>query len=927
MGTVSGRSKILMTLLWAPLAAAAGGHLGCASPVGYWPMDAEADDQAVDVTNRGQHLALTDVARVEGAVGAGLQFNGKTSHARTALTEALRPVDAITVEVWVRLDAVPKTYRAIGLVAASDSYQLHISPTSGPTPTFRVFTDRWHAARADDWTLAVGQWYHLAGTYDGRFVRLYVNGRLMQARPARGAIRQADGSLVLARQADHLHGCLDEVAIHARALPAAEIAGRFAAIRGRLNSGAKLGTVVEPHHALFGATRDRPAPPATLGHLPRADVTFAVIADTHVGLTGQEAPDCHNWRVREAVRQINALNVDFVVHCGDVVSAFPYSPAYEPQCRHARAVLGGLHRPVYFTPGNHDVGYQRNLRVWEKSFFDRHAGLDLEAMLFKPSFRAMYRKYFGEDYYSFQAGGCTFLVLNGQILNSGGPLEDAQMNWLEAELDKSRAAKAHATFLFTHQPLFWSSPHEPGPKNHEPVLEPARSKVLALLRKYAVTAVYSGHTHFGFANDYHGTRMRTVGSTTYNRSHAGIDPGMPPGPAAYDPYPLGFLIVRVRGGEVHESWVPLYWRVGDPPAALASRYGPRLVGRPAGEMADSVLGIAAPPPTGRPEVVNDRWWRLGEEIGSKWLQVRLDARGGEERALTLGRPRGVHLALPLPASPDAMRQAWLRLKPHAQAVAAVIVPNGKPAKPAKPLGAWTTHGDVDDWIARCRAARKLVGDKTKLVLARLPLQGDGAVDRIRRTALAAKGAADVLAVWITPHDQPENLAEALVRAAKAVRANGMSLWVDAAGWPQTPPPLRTTYFLRLLALCHVLNVRVFWWPGPADPGGLLDSRWDPTPLYYAAQSWQTMTAGPAVAGSVHPVRQGTILRWQDAAGGDHMAWWGRSDQTPANPPWMNLTLPPGAIVADPLHGRLMRLPPGKVPVLSWPLIASQPHSR
>lgn len=896
------------------------------APVAYWPMDEGAGDTARDASGKGHDLSLTSPAWVDGAVGKALSFDGKTAAASTPSTPDLRPTKAVSVEAWVRLDALPARAEGIGIVNAGNSYLLRIS---GTTPSFHIFTTQWGPVMAKG-SLRTGQWYHLVGTYDGHEMRIYVNGEPSGARTRAGDINVSTDRIVLGRQVNPFIGCMDEVRIYPVALSPEEVAAAFLQSRSRLAAGVTPGTLAEPFEDLFGPTRHHPAPQPTLDHLPPADLTFCVITDTHIGTSEEEHRYCHNWRVEEAIRQINCLKPDFVVHCGDIITSFPFHEQYEDQCRNAVEVLKAFTIPVYLAPGNHDIGNQRNMRAWDALRLAR-GDITLEDMLVSRPRLDVYRRYFGKDFYSFEQDGCRFIVLNDQLCNSGFEAEQEQEAWLAAELEKGRAATA--TFVFAHNPLFWNRPDEPGPGNYEPVLEPARGRLLALLRRYPDTVFYSGHTHFDITNDHAGLHLRTINSTTFNRNYKGAEQGIPGDAEIYNPYKVGFLVVRVRGGEAHESWVPLYWQVGAPPPKLAEMAAGRLVGRPSTEAAHGVLGIATMPPpsftygTDGRETVNDHRWRLVEALGSEWLQLaRLPANEEEwtaiDRGLTLGRPRAVKLAVPLPAAEAPMAEAWSRLKKHAAAIDAVVVANGAAADPDAPLSSWRPEGTPADWATACDRARALVGPSPRIVVSRLPLLGPGAAEAIGAAAATLTDKAQALAVWVSVREAPEeSVLRALLQARDAARDHGLDLWLDTVSFQTVAEPLRSAYFLRLLALCQWQHVPVFWWIG-SGAGGLLDTRWDPTPLHYAAQSWQALVDPPVQALEAKANALRVEIRWRDARGRRYLLWWRPAADISVGPADAAIEVPAGALVADPLHGRLLTRPAsGKLPICSWPLVA------
>jgi hypothetical protein len=598
----------------------------------------------------------------------------------------------------------------------------------------------------------------------------------------------------------------------------------------------------------------------------------------------------------------------------------------------ALEILGKLKGRLYQVAGTHDVGWP-----YAGHYTKPHA--HGTANLLTPESIRRYSKYFGADHYSFETKTCRFIVINDQLCNSGYPEDLAQMKWLEETL--ATPTKAKRTFLLMHDPLFIRAPDE---------ISLAKEPLNTIARHAnKLDVVYTGHIHRDYANWYKDTYAHGLNSTTWNfpwLTYAGTQRPISSLAQMYDPYKVGYLVVRIRDGIFHESWVPLYWQLPDPPGELAKVLGARIISRPATEVEDSVLGIAAIPPTPhrrreertfsegiatRDNIVCDQWWRLAENIGSKWLQVcqgptQSDYWSDLERALTLGRPRGVKIAVPVHAERTAMEEEWRRMEPYAKAISAVMVYNGMshltpPTVTNSRLTGWSVKGNANDWAEACERARKLVPNPIKIVLSRLPLLGVGAMDRINETAAALKGKADVLAVWMATQDAPGKLSNQIAAAAEIARSQGLELWLDVAAWESVEEPLRSAYFLRLLAICQANKIKVFWWNGPHDDAGLLDGFWNPTPLYFAAQAWQTITNPPA---EVVKLAMGEItqMKWQDKLGQEYLVWWKESDNHAVGSAGRALSLPTQALLADPAYGRLLQLGPSDpVPLCNRPLIA------
>ena len=74
--------------------------------------------------------------------------------------------------------------------------------------------------------LALNTWTHLAATYSGSVLNLYVNGTQVASQPATGQIVSSTGALKFGGNAiwsEWFNGLIDEVRVYNRALSAAEI--------------------------------------------------------------------------------------------------------------------------------------------------------------------------------------------------------------------------------------------------------------------------------------------------------------------------------------------------------------------------------------------------------------------------------------------------------------------------------------------------------------------------------------------------------------------------------------------------------------------------------------------------------------------------------------------------------------------------------
>lgn len=214
---------------------------------------------------------------------------------------------------------------------------------------------------------------------------------------------------------------------------------------------------------------------------------FAIISDTHIRPpeTDQSSPwvvnSYANDRARHAVSMVRAFAPEFVIHLGDMVHPLPSLPSYDGAVDEAKRIFAPLECPLYLIPGNHDIG--------DKPLPGLPAAPVDEAAV------RMFRQNFGADWRSFDYGGCRFILLNAEIINSGLPVESEQKAWLEQTLAEPFEGR---TIVCIHYSPCILSPDEPS--NYDNLDEPGRSWLLQLLEKAGVDALFAGHVHNFFYN-------------------------------------------------------------------------------------------------------------------------------------------------------------------------------------------------------------------------------------------------------------------------------------------------------------------------------------------------------------------------------------------------------------------------------------------
>ncbi|MFO1487815.1 MAG: LamG-like jellyroll fold domain-containing protein [Verrucomicrobiota bacterium] len=232
------------------------GNAGCtplpAGAVGWW----RAEGSPLDEVSANSATLQNGAQITTGQVGQAFSFNGNGSYAKVPQTPALNVGGQVTVEFWMKADPANAMNTYQGLVT-SDFYGIEIANgyvLGSLGVNFFISTDGGASASPSSYpdtatvngggaVVSAGAWHHVAGTYDGTKLQLYIDGQPWGSPNYHSgaispmlansfvSIGSEDGRTVCSPciQNRYFNGLIDEPTIYNRALTASEIAAIYTA--------------------------------------------------------------------------------------------------------------------------------------------------------------------------------------------------------------------------------------------------------------------------------------------------------------------------------------------------------------------------------------------------------------------------------------------------------------------------------------------------------------------------------------------------------------------------------------------------------------------------------------------------------------------------------------------------------------------------
>ncbi|HET6379494.1 MAG TPA: LamG-like jellyroll fold domain-containing protein [candidate division Zixibacteria bacterium] len=206
---------------------------GAGSPGGLvaaYAFEEGSGTTVLDVSGNGSHGSISGATRTtNGRFGRALAFDGINDWLTVPDAPGLDLSNGMTLAAWVNATTRPTGWRTVVAKEGSGTvvaFFLHASSSPNKQPAAGLTIGGVEQQLRGGTRLPANTWTHLAMTYDGATLRLYVNGTQVASRPLTGAAVATNGPLRIGGNSiwgEFFRGLIDEVRVYNRALGQSEI--------------------------------------------------------------------------------------------------------------------------------------------------------------------------------------------------------------------------------------------------------------------------------------------------------------------------------------------------------------------------------------------------------------------------------------------------------------------------------------------------------------------------------------------------------------------------------------------------------------------------------------------------------------------------------------------------------------------------------
>jgi hypothetical protein len=294
--------------------------------IGWWKLDETSGTIAADSSGYGNDGTVVGGGPwVSGYIDGALDFDGDDDYVDCGYDPIFDTAGEMTIAAWVNIRSVPTAWAC---VIAKGEYSWRLS-NENTEPRYHFGITIWSASNPSipgDTPVGYDEWHHVAGTYDGANINVYLDGSLDGTIETTSPIGVNTANVLIGENPEaagrNWDGLIDDVRIYNRALSAAEI--------GELMPTQLKATAPLPDDKSILSTTDVelswiPAETASGHHLyigqNYEDVENGT-GDTDIGLLSQTSYNDYEWEIGNTYywRVAETTSDGTVIHPGDIWS-------------------------------------------------------------------------------------------------------------------------------------------------------------------------------------------------------------------------------------------------------------------------------------------------------------------------------------------------------------------------------------------------------------------------------------------------------------------------------------------------------------------------------------------------------------------------------------------------------------------------------
>ena len=225
--------------------------------LGNWTLSDVGGSITADTSGKNNRATLVGGATwTQGKNGSGIYLDGVSGYLDISDSSSLDGMKALTLSAWVNLSQLPSQNDIlVGKDSNGQSYRFGVASDGRVSFVVGTTGNAWYSPGTVVTSRTViqpGTWIHLVGTYDGSYLRIFVNGRMEKSGlvPISGAIVNSASALRLGAKpsanTDYTKGTLDEISLHSVALNQAEVLALYNAVAQNVDLTPPAVTMTQP---------------------------------------------------------------------------------------------------------------------------------------------------------------------------------------------------------------------------------------------------------------------------------------------------------------------------------------------------------------------------------------------------------------------------------------------------------------------------------------------------------------------------------------------------------------------------------------------------------------------------------------------------------------------------------------------------------